>query len=144
MKHDFHRWSFFWGIGVWTQGFVLAKQELYCLSCASTPFHSGCFWDGVWLTICSGWPQTVIPLISVSQVARIIGMSHYCPASLVLFQQEKLLKHKGTFVFSLTDSLIEFSFIKHDQQSQLLLLYWFNQAMSAVLEEYDHKVWNCF
>jgi hypothetical protein len=28
-------------------------------------------------TICLGWPQTVILLISVSQIARIIGISHY-------------------------------------------------------------------
>jgi hypothetical protein len=38
------------------------------------------FGDGVALTICLDWPQTVILLISVSQVARIIDMSHWCPA----------------------------------------------------------------
>jgi hypothetical protein len=31
---------------------------------------------GVSQTICSGWPQTLILLISVSQVASVIGMSH--------------------------------------------------------------------
>jgi hypothetical protein len=33
---------------------------------------------------CPGWPRTVMLLISASQVARIISMSHYCPAG-VLF-----------------------------------------------------------
>jgi hypothetical protein len=28
-------------------------------------------------TICLGWPQTVILLISASQVAKITGMSHW-------------------------------------------------------------------
>jgi hypothetical protein len=31
-------------------------------------------------TICPGWPQAAILSISVSQVARITGMSHGCPA----------------------------------------------------------------
>jgi hypothetical protein len=31
-------------------------------------------------TICQGWPQSNIPLISVSQVARITGSSHPCLA----------------------------------------------------------------
>jgi hypothetical protein len=31
-------------------------------------------------TVCPSWPQTSILLISASQVARIIGMSHRCLA----------------------------------------------------------------
>jgi hypothetical protein len=39
----------------------------------------GYFWDGgVSQTICPGWLQTTILLISASWVARIIGMSHQC------------------------------------------------------------------
>jgi hypothetical protein len=36
----------------------------------------GVFWDRVSRTICPGWLQTVILLISVSWVARTTGMSH--------------------------------------------------------------------
>jgi hypothetical protein len=36
---------FFDGTRVWTQGFVLAKQMLYCLSHSSSPFFSGYFGD---------------------------------------------------------------------------------------------------
>jgi hypothetical protein len=36
----------FCSIGVWTQGFVLAKQMLYHLSHTSSPFCSGYFGDG--------------------------------------------------------------------------------------------------
>jgi hypothetical protein len=34
---------------------------------------------GVLLTICPGWPQTTILLISASQVARITSISHQHP-----------------------------------------------------------------
>jgi hypothetical protein len=35
---------------------------------------------GVSQTISLGWPQPAILLISVFQVARIIGVNHWCPA----------------------------------------------------------------
>jgi hypothetical protein len=54
-----------------------AKQVLYHLSHTSNPFCSGYFGGEVLQTICSGWSQTKILLISVSQVARITGMSHW-------------------------------------------------------------------
>jgi hypothetical protein len=38
-----------WGNGVWTQGFTIAKQALYCLSHSSSPFCSDYFGDGVCL-----------------------------------------------------------------------------------------------
>jgi hypothetical protein len=38
------------------------------------------FGDGVSKTICPGWSQTMIFSISASQVARITGVSHLCPA----------------------------------------------------------------
>jgi hypothetical protein len=43
-------------------------------------FCVGYFPDGASWTICPGWLQTMILLISASQVARIAGMSHsaYC------------------------------------------------------------------
>jgi hypothetical protein len=37
---------FFYRIGVWTQGYMLVKQTLYCLSHTSSPFCSGYFGDG--------------------------------------------------------------------------------------------------
>jgi hypothetical protein len=51
-------------------------QALYCLSHTSSSFCSGYFRDGVLQTICLGWPQTTILLISASQALRIIGVSH--------------------------------------------------------------------
>jgi hypothetical protein len=33
-----------------------------------------------WRTICPGWPQTMILPISISQVARLIGVRHWHPA----------------------------------------------------------------
>jgi hypothetical protein len=68
---------FFWKTRVWTQGFSLAKQTLYHFSHTSSPFCSGYFGDGgVSQTICLGWPLSTILPISVSQVAKITGMSH--------------------------------------------------------------------
>jgi hypothetical protein len=66
----------FSGTGIWTWGFMLAKQVFYCLSHRSSPFCSGYFEDGILGTVCLGWPRTWTLLISVSQVARITGMSH--------------------------------------------------------------------
>jgi hypothetical protein len=42
-------------------------------------------WDWVLKTICSGWPQTVILPISASQVARITGLSHWCPTFVYVY-----------------------------------------------------------
>jgi hypothetical protein len=47
-------------------------------------FCDGFFWDRVSWTICFGWLQTMILLISASWVARIIGMSHQLLASSIL------------------------------------------------------------
>jgi hypothetical protein len=38
------------------------------------------FWDRVSWSICQGWLQTETLLISASWVARLIGVSHRCPA----------------------------------------------------------------
>jgi hypothetical protein len=72
---------FFCGIRVWTQGFSLAKQVLCHLSHTFGPFLLWLFFgDGVLRALCPGWPQTAILPISASQVARITGVSHLCPA----------------------------------------------------------------
>jgi hypothetical protein len=43
-----------------------------------SPFYSGYFGDDVSWTICPVWPWTVILPISVSQIARITCVSHWC------------------------------------------------------------------
>jgi hypothetical protein len=68
--------------GVSTLGFMLAKQALYHLSHTSSSFCSGYFEDSISQIICLGWPRTVILMISAFQVARIIGVSHRCPADI--------------------------------------------------------------
>jgi hypothetical protein len=86
---------FFGGTGVWTQSFALAKQALYCLNHTSSFFCStGAWTQGLHLshstspflwrvfeigslgTICLGWFQTEIFLISVPWIAGITGVSH--------------------------------------------------------------------
>jgi hypothetical protein len=42
---------------------------------------------GVLWIICLGWPWTVILQISAFQVARIIGVSHWCLAHLHSFTE---------------------------------------------------------
>jgi hypothetical protein len=46
-------------------------------------FCVGYFQDRVSQTVCPGWLQTGIFLISASWVARIIGMSHWCQTTLM-------------------------------------------------------------
>jgi hypothetical protein len=58
---------------VWNQG--RSRCSTY-LSHTSSPFCSGYFRDWVLRTVCPGWPQTSIFLISVSQIIRITGMSY--------------------------------------------------------------------
>jgi hypothetical protein len=57
---------------------LVFKLRAYTLSHSISPFQ-----DRVSGTICPGWLQTAILLISAFRVARIIGMSHWCPACLV-------------------------------------------------------------
>jgi hypothetical protein len=66
----------FWWTEVCTQDLVFEKQGFYCLNHTSNLFCSGYFADGFYWSIYLGWPQIVILLISVSEVARIIGISH--------------------------------------------------------------------
>jgi hypothetical protein len=75
----------FGGTGVWTQDFTLSKQMLHCFSHISGPFCSGYFGGGVLWTICLGWPWTMILLTLYSQVARVIGISHWLLAWFQIF-----------------------------------------------------------
>jgi hypothetical protein len=68
---------------------MLGRQALYTLShSTSLVFNVGYFQYSVSRTVCLGWLQTAILLISMSWVARITGISHWRPAqfaSLLLF-----------------------------------------------------------
>jgi hypothetical protein len=57
-------------------GFVL---RAYILSYSISTFCGGFFRDRVLRTICLGWLQTAILLISASWVTRITGVSHQHP-----------------------------------------------------------------
>jgi hypothetical protein len=69
---------------------MLAKQVLYSLGHTSSPFCSGYFGDRVSQTVCLGWPQTMILLISASQIVKITGVNHQCLTSTVFVHVEKL------------------------------------------------------
>jgi hypothetical protein len=62
--------------------FIVLEFELrvYTLSHFATLFCVGFFQDRVSGIICPSWIRTKILLISASWVARIIGVSHWCPA----------------------------------------------------------------
>jgi hypothetical protein len=74
---------FFGGTRVWTQGLLLEPlhQPFFC---------DGFFGDRGLRTICLGWLRTLTLLISASRVARITGMSHWCPAGLWVWGQPGL------------------------------------------------------
>jgi hypothetical protein len=81
--------------------------------------------DEVSWTICPGWPQTAILLISASQVARITGMGHWCLALTILLIKEHILFQKFPERFTLKRWVAEMghmsikwvwcSHVKHDQ-----------------------------
>jgi hypothetical protein len=54
--------TFFVGIGVWTQGFVLARQVFYCWAMPLVLFFFFCFFVDRVLLFAQGWPQTGILL----------------------------------------------------------------------------------
>jgi hypothetical protein len=82
---------------VWTQGFAHAKQVFYLFSTLPIHFALVALEMGVSQTICPSWPQTSIPPISASHVARITSMRHQTPAGFSIhfkvtftkFQQEE-------------------------------------------------------
>jgi hypothetical protein len=69
---------FFGGTGVWAS--CLLGKHSYHLSHSTGPFLCWVFRDRVSRTIYPGWLQTMILLIAASWVARIMGVSHWCPA----------------------------------------------------------------
>jgi hypothetical protein len=77
---------FFDRIGIWTQGFMSAKQAFYHVSHTYSPFCSCYFEDEVLWTIYPGWPWTLILPVS----ARITAISHWHPG-IKLFFKELLL-----------------------------------------------------
>jgi hypothetical protein len=46
-------------------------------------FYDGFFWERISQTICLGWLQTAILLTSASWAVRIIGVSPWCPATVL-------------------------------------------------------------
>jgi hypothetical protein len=67
--------------GVWTQGLPLKPLHQPFFFCDGFFFPE----IGSWELFAPGWLWTVILLISVSCVARIIGVSHWCLALLEIF-----------------------------------------------------------
>jgi hypothetical protein len=62
-----------------------------CSTTWATPpalFCAGYFQDRVMWTICLSWLLTEILLISASQVARITGMTHWCPTTNTFWKAE--------------------------------------------------------
>jgi hypothetical protein len=54
------------------------------------------FWDRIFQIICSGWPWTLILLISVSWVAWTTGVSHQYQLRPVLFKSVKVITDRKT------------------------------------------------
>jgi hypothetical protein len=67
----------FWWDWSLNSGFCTWKAGTLLLEPRSSPLYSGYFGHGVSHTICLGWPQTALFLISASQVARMTGMSRH-------------------------------------------------------------------
>jgi hypothetical protein len=80
------------------QGSVLEKQVLYRLNHTSSPFWFWLFWRWGPHELCA-WVgfKLLILQISVSQVARIIGMSLWHPADTQILQEKKLQIYITTF-----------------------------------------------
>jgi hypothetical protein len=55
--------------------------------------------NGVLLTFCLGWPQTVILLLSASQVVGIIDMHHHTQHFIFLFLTLSIILHAMYFTF---------------------------------------------
>jgi hypothetical protein len=75
----------FCGSGAWTQGLHLRPLH-------QPIFVMGFFQDRVSWTVCPGWLGTAIFLISASWVARIIGVSHWCPANICYLKKGREIK----------------------------------------------------
>jgi hypothetical protein len=80
---------FFFSTGAWIEYYWVG---LHFESPHQLSFMMGFFQGSVSWTICLGWVQTVILLISASWVARITGVSHKCLAGLFLRLSTMVLK----------------------------------------------------
>jgi hypothetical protein len=63
------------------------ELRAYILSHSTRHFWEGFFLDRVLQTICPGWLQTSVFLISASLVGRITDMSHWCLDAPVVFME---------------------------------------------------------
>jgi hypothetical protein len=83
-------WYFFFfflavlGFELWASHLLGRHYQLEPL-CQSF-FCVGYFWDRVLQFICPGWLQTVILLIAASREARITGMSHQYPPTVLFWK----------------------------------------------------------
>jgi hypothetical protein len=80
-KKKYRQWIVlfcFGGTGVWTQGFILAKQMFYAWATPSVYFALVILQTGNSRTFCPGWPQPTVLQTSAFQVAGIIDTSHWC------------------------------------------------------------------
>jgi hypothetical protein len=53
---------------------------------------------GSWELFCRGWPRTMIFLSSTFHVARMTGMSHWCPVQITCFAYSFLCNSEVTSV----------------------------------------------
>jgi hypothetical protein len=126
---------------------------------ATTPalFHVGYFWDRDLRIICLGWFWTMLLLISASWVARITGMSHWCPAFLPFVNSQLCvsishgpgeilsflglgpsLPQKGAPCFStLWPSWVSRVFFKHSTLSwmEVELVTWFIKELECLFKQ---------
>jgi hypothetical protein len=82
LSHDTSPLVFFFCVCVCVCVCVVLELELraYTLKLHQPLFVKGFFQDRVLQTVCTGWLWTTILLISTSWIARITGLSHWCPA----------------------------------------------------------------
>jgi hypothetical protein len=74
------------------------ELRAYTLSHSSSPFYcDGFFQERISRTICPGWLQTMILLISASWEATITGMSHWHPASTLVLDPFCFIGSASTF-----------------------------------------------
>jgi hypothetical protein len=71
-------------LGVWTQGFMLARQALYRLSLGSSPFFSGYFgqpgpWSFYFMLSTHSWDDKCLPLHPAFFLIKMGSLNIFCP-----------------------------------------------------------------